>query len=183
KCRYGSRAHHERRPRLQRGSDSANSNSHRSRTKRYGTFPRLIQGSQPQNQDDQNDGQGSKVTSGNMGYSTHSTGTLNMGQQGTWDSNVSNYSTVNEVISSDNVHGSMVVASDQGLQTDDSFDFVSSTDGLFSTNFDLQQFDNGHVVSSQVKDPTTVVNTLTSDATNGEEEFWSSWIAEFARDC
>ncbi|KAL0340166.1 UNVERIFIED_CONTAM: Two-component response regulator ARR1 [Sesamum radiatum] len=182
KCRYGSRAPHERRSRLQRGSDSANSNSHRSRTKRYGIFPRLIQGSQPQIQDNQNDGQGSKATSGNMGYSTYSTGTPNKGQQGTWDNYVSNHNRMNEVISSDDVHGNIVVALDQGLQLDDSFDFVSSTDGLFSTNSDLQQFDNNHVVSSQVN-PTTVVNTLTSDATNTEEEFWNSWIAEFARDC
>ncbi|KAL0453926.1 UNVERIFIED_CONTAM: Two-component response regulator ORR21 [Sesamum latifolium] len=171
KCRYGSRAPHERRPRLQRGSNSANSNSHRSRTKRYGTYPRLIQGSQLQIQDNQNDGQGSKATSGNMGYSTHSTGTLNMGQEGTWENNVSNYSSMNEVIFSDNAHGNMVVASDQGLQTDDSLTLLL-----------LLMLDNDHVVSSQVN-PTTVVNNLTSDATNEEEEFWSSWIAEFARDC
>ncbi|KAL0359883.1 UNVERIFIED_CONTAM: Two-component response regulator ARR14 [Sesamum angustifolium] len=123
KCRYGSRAPHERRPRLQRGFDSANSNSHRSRTKR-----------------------------------------------------------MNEVISNDDVHGNMVVALDQWLQTDDSLTLFLQLMVNFSTNSDLQQFDNNHVVSSQVN-PTTVVNTLTSDATNTEEEFWNSWIAEFARDC
>ncbi|KAK4415152.1 Two-component response regulator ARR14 [Sesamum alatum] len=169
KCRHGWQPSRDRRPRPKKGSDSANSHPHRSKTKMYGSFPHLIQGS--------------KATIGNMEYSTHSPGTNNMGQQqqqqqGTSDNNVSNYSITNEIISSGNV-----VASDQGLQTDDSFDFVSSVDALLSTDFDLQEFDNDHVVVSNQVNLTTAVNPTTCDAINEEHDFWSSWIAEVSRDC
>ncbi|KAI3444067.1 hypothetical protein Pfo_000732 [Paulownia fortunei] len=173
KCRHGWQPPHERqgrRPKASKSTDS--SNTHRSKTKRYGLFPRLIKGSQPQFpvQDNQNDERGHTATSDNIEHSTPSIGTQNVGQEGTWDTTVSNNSNMNE-ISSENVYGNMVAAPAQGLQSDASFDFAAVDDGLIANNFDLHEFDYDHTVSGQ-----------TSDAANEEPGFWSSWIANFARD-
>ncbi|KAK6156664.1 hypothetical protein DH2020_010912 [Rehmannia glutinosa] len=95
KCRHGWQPPHERQGRRPKGSKSSDSsNSHQSRPKKYGIFPRLIRGSQPQfpghDHDNQYIEQGLIIaTSDDMGNSTpiNSNGTHNniMEQQGTWD--------------------------------------------------------------------------------------------------
>ncbi|KAG8372491.1 hypothetical protein BUALT_Bualt12G0071600 [Buddleja alternifolia] len=161
KCRYGWQ------PRRSKTSKpSRSTNSQRSYTKRYGLFPRLIKGSQPQCTI-----QGNQIEEQGPTHNEYLTPSQNMGRHEILD-NVSNNTNING-LSSGNVQGNVVGAQDQGLQSDASYGFASADyDGLIENNFDFEQFDYDQVVSSQ-----------TSEAANNEESsFWNSWRANFASD-
>ncbi|KAK6136263.1 hypothetical protein DH2020_029994 [Rehmannia glutinosa] len=103
-----------------------------------------------------------------------------MGQQGTWDTTISNNgNNMNiEICGENHVHGNI----EHGLQSDASFDFATGDDGLISNNFNLNNFDYDHSGTGQVS-PSTFQHSATTAAIATEDPgFWSSWVANFARE-
>ncbi|KAL3643196.1 hypothetical protein CASFOL_014011 [Castilleja foliolosa] len=162
KCRHGWQPSKERQGRPPKASNPR-------QTKKYGIFPRLIRGCQPVLTPKDNEQVPMPTTENDITMPVSDDITQSMGQKvvGTWDN-----SSMNDV---SNENAMMQAAQDQmGFQ----FDFAGGgggddDDALIVNNFNLNDFDYDHTLLGQGSEDA---------AAAASASFWSSWIANFARD-
>ncbi|KAL6520718.1 hypothetical protein OROMI_032278 [Orobanche minor] len=163
KCRHGWQPSNERQGRRPKASKSSNSSiPTQTRTKKYGIIPRLVRGSLPQFPSTNNEQSVQMAASSNNSMGVMSTPNFvdhtlnNMTQQGTWDITVSDENVISGKY-------------DRGLPSDASVGFIAGDhDGLIANQFNTNDFDLDH--------------TFFDQGSSVETSFWSSWIANFARE-